>query len=130
MKLVLLFILPLLFCGTLMSAPESANVENVTPDQAEKLLHEKKDLVILDVRTPDEFEAGHIAGAKNFDFYGDDFAAQLKGLDKSKEYLVHCASGVRSGKTVKEMAGFAHVYHMNGGFHAWEAAGKPIEKGK
>jgi rhodanese-related sulfurtransferase len=115
-----------------MAAPEPANVPNVTPDEAQKLISEKKDLVVLDVRTADEFEKGHIAGAKNLDFFGDDFAAQLKGLDKSKEYLVHCASGARSGKTVKEMTAenFLHVYHMNGGFHAWEEAGKPVQAGK
>jgi rhodanese-related sulfurtransferase len=113
--------------------PAGAAVEkNVTPDEAEKLLKQKKDLVILDVRSADEFADGHIAGAKNLDFHGTDFAEKLKSLDKSKEYLVHCAAGGRSAQAVKKMKleNFQTIYHMNGGLHAWEAAGKPVEKGK
>ncbi len=104
--------------------------KNVTPDEAEKLLQEKKDVVILDVRTPEEFSAGHIAGAQNVDFMAEDFREKLKVLDPTKSYLVHCAVGGRSSKAVKLMQqqNFAEIYHMNGGFSAWKEAGKPIAK--
>lgn len=121
----------LTFLAAAMSALTAhAASSNVTPDEAEKLLKENKQIVVLDVRTPEEFAEGHIAGAKNLDFHGDDFAKQLNALDKSKTYLVHCASGGRSGKTCKLMDEdkFAKIYHMNGGFSAWKQAGKPIAK--
>lgn len=107
-----------------------AMVKNVTPDQAEKALKEHKDIIVLDIRTPDEFKAGHLAGAKNIDFLDDSFAKQVAALDKSKTYLVHCASGGRSGKSLPtfEELKFTSLLHLNDGFKGWEAAGKPVEK--
>jgi rhodanese-related sulfurtransferase len=125
MKTLLTFLL-----AAMAAVTAYADSTNVTPDEAEKLLKENKQIVVLDVRTAEEFADGHIAGAKNLDYHADDFAKQLKGLDKSKTYLVHCASGGRSGKTCKLMdeEKFAKFYHMNGGFSAWKEAGKPIQK--
>ena len=114
------------------AAPAAAatTVKNVTPDEAEKLLKEKKDVVVLDVRSAAEFEGGHVPGAQNLDFYSKDFKEKLAALDKSKSYVVHCAAGSRSSKAcaLMEQQPFGTVYHMNGGFKAWEAAGKPVAK--
>ncbi len=105
-------------------------IQNVSPDEASKLIQDKKDLVILDVRTPGEFASGHIAGAQNLDFKSPDFAEKVAALDPAKAYLVHCASGYRSGKTIElmEKGKFSEVYHMKAGFVGWEAAGKPVAK--
>ena len=87
-------------------------------------------LSVLDIRTPGEFAAGHISGAINIDFYGDDFRPKLAALDKSAEYLMHCQSGGRSGKslaTFREL-GFAHVLHLRDGMRGWEAGGHPVER--
>jgi rhodanese-related sulfurtransferase len=105
-------------------------IKNVSPDEAEKALKERKDVVVLDVRTPEEFKAGHIAGAKNIDFKAPDFAKQASALDKSKTYIVHCGSGRRSTSSLdvfKEQK-FSSILHLDKGFKAWEAAGKPVEK--
>jgi rhodanese-related sulfurtransferase len=114
-------------------APAAATVsapKNISVDGADKLLKSDPKVVVLDVRTPDEFKSGHIPGAKNLDFFGDDFAQQIAALDKSKTYLVHCAAGGRSTKACKviEKDQFPFVYHLNEGFKAWEKAGKPVEK--
>ena len=111
------------------AAPASV-AKNVSPDEAEKLLKGNPKIVVLDVRTPEEFVAGHLAGAKNVDFKAADFAEKVAALDKSKTYLVHCAAGGRSSKTLDVMKGknFAALYHLNEGFKAWEKAGKPVEK--
>ncbi|HEY2341984.1 MAG TPA: rhodanese-like domain-containing protein [Chthoniobacteraceae bacterium] len=111
-------------------AAAATAAKNVTPDEAEKLLKDKKDVVVLDVRTPEEYSAGHIGGAKNINFMASDFEKQVAQLDPSKSYLVHCAAGGRSSKAVKIMAqhNFDSVYHMNDGFKAWVEAGKPVEK--
>ena len=114
-------------------APPAVNatvVKNVTLDEAEKLLKEQKGIVVLDVRTAEEFKAGHLAGARNIDIMADDFAQQIAALEKGKTYLIHCAAGGRSGRACKvpEVLQLGTVYHMNEGFKAWEKAGKPVER--
>ncbi len=107
-----------------------STVKNIDANQAEKLLKENKKVVVLDVRTPEEFAAGHIAGATNLDFHGPDFEKKLNGLDKNQTYLVHCAAGRRSAKTRDLMKAdqFKTIYHLEGGLTAWEEAGKPVER--
>jgi rhodanese-related sulfurtransferase len=113
-------------CG---DAPKSvpANVTNVTVEEAEKLLKEKPGVVVLDVRTEDEFKAGHIAGAKNVDFLDDNFAKEVAKLDPATPILVHCAGGGRSGQSLPILKDLKTVYHLKDGFKAWEKAGKPVE---
>lgn len=86
-----------------------------------------QDLVILDVRTPEEFAEGHLDGAIMIDFYRDDFADQLAELDPNVPYLLYCRSGNRSGQTtaIMEELGFTDVADINGGILAWNQAGLP-----
>ena len=86
------------------------------------------ELVVLDVRTPDEFAAGHLAGAELIDFYEADFEAQLAELDRDAPYLLYCRSGNRSGQTraLMEDLGFTDVRDIEGGITAWIAAGHPV----
>lgn len=105
--------------------------KNIKVGQAEKLirLHDGiGDLVILDVRTPGEFEKGHIKGAVNFDYWNKEFQDSISRLDRKKIYLVYCASGVRSGNAMKLMRtlGFERLYNMRGGTFAWKAAKFPL----
>ena len=111
-------------------AVDPATVKNVTPEEAAKLLQEKKDIVVLDIRTPDEFREGHIAGAKNIDYLDSGFAQEIGKLDKDKTYLMHCASGGRSTKALKifEEQKLGKIIHMDAGFKGWKAAELPIEK--
>ncbi len=85
---------------------------------------------VLDVRTADEFKAGHLPGAVNFDVLDAGFEKQLAALDKSKTYLVHCAAGSRSANAAGQMKtlGFKSVVDLAPGFNGWKAAGKPVEK--
>ena len=104
--------------------------QNINPDQAEKVLTKQTNIIILDVRTPKEFSAGHLAGATNLDFYAPNFEEKLSALDKDKSYLVHCAAGGRSATVRDKMRGlnFKSIFHLDGGFKAWEKAGKKVEK--
>jgi phage shock protein E len=88
------------------------------------------DLVILDVRTPEEFAAGHIAGAVNIDFRGTSFRSDLDGLDKDVPYGVYCRTGNRSGQTMQLMQelGFSDVTELSGGIVSWHDAGYPLER--
>ncbi len=119
----------LAFPFMLQAEEKDKAVTHVDAKQAAKLVEEKK-VEILDVRTPDEYKDGHIAGAKNIDFTEDDFAAKVQTLDKTKPYLVHCAAGGRSTKSLDTLkkAGFTQLYHLDGGFKGWQAAGLPSEK--
>jgi rhodanese-related sulfurtransferase len=106
-------------------------VHHVDAKQAAALVADKKKkVVVLDIRTPDEFKAGHLENAKNIDFFEDDFKAEVEKLDKDKTYLVHCRSGGRSTKSLEvfKKLGFKTIYHLDGGFLAWEEAGKKVVK--
>jgi len=108
---------------------EARKFKNVTVDEFDRLRADKKN-VVLDVRTPKEFAAGHMAGATNVDWNAPDFAEKISKLDKGKVYLVHCAAGVRSARACDKMGklDFGNLYNLEGGFKAWEKAGKPVEK--
>ncbi len=82
-------------------------------------------VTVIDVRTPDEFAAGHIAGAINIDVEGDSFYDGIDALDKTKTYAVYCHSGRRSGIAASEMAdaGFTSIYNLDGGIIVWGNAG-------
>jgi phage shock protein E len=105
-------------------------VKNVDANEAEKLLKENKKVIVLDVRTPEEYKEGHIAGATNIDFKGPDFERKLATLDKKQPYLVHCAGGGRSAKArdLMKKLQFDSIYHLDGGLNAWQKAKKPVEK--
>lgn len=87
------------------------------------------DLIILDVRTQDEYNEGHIKNAINIDYYSKTLKKDLNKLDKNKTYLVYCRSGSRSGKTIDimEKLGFKEVYNI-GGMIDWKGAGYPVVK--
>lgn len=106
-----------------------AKHQNVSPNEFEKLAKEPN-TVILDVRTPREYAAGHIKDSVLIDYSAKDFEEQIKKLDKSKTYLVHCASGGRSAGACTKMDAleFPKVINLLGGIKAWEKAGKPVEK--
>lgn len=88
-------------------------------------------VVVLDVRRPDEFAAGHLPGAVNINQEGADFASQVAALDPSKTYAVYCHSGRRSALALDQMAqaGVTRAYDLAGGISAWQAAGGQIVTG-
>jgi rhodanese-related sulfurtransferase len=108
----------------------AADAKNVTIDEVAKLVKSDTNVVVIDVRTPREFEAGHIKGATNINFNDKEFAKRISALDKNKTYVIHCAAGGRSGKACEQIKtlDFKNMLHMNQGFSAWEKAGKPVEK--
>jgi rhodanese-related sulfurtransferase len=85
-------------------------------------------IITLDVRTPGEFNEGHIEGAQLIDFQSGNFESEIATLDKSKTYAVYCRSGSRSGQAVKIMsdAGFTNIYNLDGGVIDWANAGLPL----
>lgn len=114
---------------SLASKPDATKVTHVKAAQAQKLVA-RKEVVVLDVRTPGEFQAGRIAGAMNIDFRSADFEQKLAALDKGQTYLLHCASGNRSVQALPMLKKlkFRSVIHLDGGMRDWEKAGFPVDK--
>ena len=111
------------------SVPTQAAVHNVGVDEFAKLATDPNN-VVLDVRTPREFAAGHLPGAVNINWTDKSFPEKIAALDKSKTYLVHCAIGGRSSKACNKLTDeqFSNIYNLKGGLDAWTKAGKETVK--
>jgi rhodanese-related sulfurtransferase len=85
-------------------------------------------LVILDVRSHQEFSDEHIENAENLDYNSQEFKIKVNDLDKNKKYLVYCHSGMRSSRAVKEMEklGFTEIKNISGGIRKWKGNGLPL----
>ncbi len=103
--------------------------KNLTAEEADKLIRDRKDVIVLDVRTADEFAEGHIPGAKNLSIIDPEFDAGIKAYE-GKPVLVHCASGARSRQALVKMMklNFPELNHLEGGITAWLKAGKEVVK--
>ena len=101
------------------SAEEARILKDLTPEESHALIQQHEgdeNFVILDVRTPGEFQQARLENAINIDFYSKTFREQMDKLDKEKTYLVYCRSGNRSGVTLQlmEKLNFTHAYNMIG----------------
>jgi phage shock protein E len=131
--------------GTLARAdapPVAAPPASASPDtpqavarisQAEllaRLDRKDRESVVLDVRTPEEFAAGHVPGARNVSH--DQLEGRVGELQdlRDKDVILYCRSGRRSALAadVLRKAGFTRLLHLDGDFQAWQAANQPIEK--
>ncbi|RMZ50531.1 rhodanese-like domain-containing protein [Flavobacteriaceae bacterium PRS1] len=76
---------------------------------------------LIDVRTPKEYNDGHIENARLIDFLSEDFKIKIQELDKEKPIYLYCRSGGRSGKASKVMEefGFKEIVDLEGGYMAW-----------
>lgn len=111
------------------SGTDTASIELVSPEQAAEVIEDAPDgLVVLDIRTPEEYNEVRLDGAINVDYYATDFADQLDTLDKNNPYVMYCRSGNRSSDAVETMKdlGFTEVYEIDGGIVNWYEAGFPV----
>lgn len=120
----------LLMAGSYFSEAMAQKVVQVSSVETNQLLTKNKSVVVLDVRTPQEFAAGHLKGAINIDIYGQDFYSRIDKLNKKSTYVVYCRTHNRSTATVNYMKqnGFALVYQMMDGFPGWAGNKLPYEK--
>ena len=96
--------------------------------QTAAALREQPDVVILDVREQDEWDAGHIPGAVFMPM--GEVPARLSEIPTDKTVIVQCRSGNRSSQVTDFLVkqGFTNVHNMTGGINAWQGAGLPVEK--
>lgn len=83
-----------------------------------------KNGILLDVRTPEEYQEGHLDNAVNINWFDTDFAKQTLSLNKEKPIYVYCKLGGRSAKASKvlDSLGFKNVVDLTGGYDAFKAA--------
>ncbi len=97
-------------------------MSNLTQQQWTELLVGDKNAVILDVRSPEEFNSGKIPSSINIDIYkGQGFIYLVDELDKAKNFYVYCRSGARSGQacSVMNQMGIQNAYNLLGGIMEW-----------
>jgi len=128
----------ILFCGLSVAQDEGIDsigtlkdgVRHVNAVQAAQIIQSDPTVQVLDVRTGVEHKLGHLKDSLNVNYYSFSFEKQLDKLDREVTWLVHCRTGVRSGKTVPIMKalGFKSIIHLDGGIVAWEKANQSVIK--
>jgi rhodanese-related sulfurtransferase len=133
----MLAILILAGCSTPTAAPaaaeqaQSIDVASLPRDvdvQTAAALREQPDVMILDVREQDEWDAGRIPGAVFMPM--GEVQNRLSEIPTDKTVIVQCRSGNRSSQVTDFLVkqGFTNVHNMSGGINAWQSAGLPVEQ--
>ncbi len=137
MKTIILTLAILLFSSMLLFAQEECTGQSeeslyasINATQSLDTINayvDKNWFVILDVRTPNEYNGVHIEEGVNLDYNSANFTTDLEAMDRNKVYLIHCASGGRSGAVYTQMQnlGFYRVYNMSGGLNSWNTLEYP-----
>lgn len=114
-------------CGSSSPGVRLGSVDEV----AGRVTDNPDGLVILDVRTAEEFVETRIDGAVPIDFNLPDFGTRVASLNRSVPYVLYCRTGNRSeaAATIMKDLGFEDVIELDGGIVAWAAAGKPMVSG-
>lgn len=117
----------LAFCLSLAFMPAQA-ATSISPEGLQSLLQQGEAPLIIDVRSEEEYLAGHIPTARLIPH--DQVGDYLETLEpyKDQDIVVYCHSGARADKAIKklEQAGFQRIIHLEGGFQAWKAAGGKV----
>ena len=82
-----------------------------------------REIQLLDVRTPQEYQQGYIEGAVLINFFDSDFVTKVSTrFNKNKPLYIYCAVGGRSNKAAKKLisVGFEPIYDLKGGFNKWK----------
>lgn len=116
----------LLMAGSTLFAASSANLG---PDSSFRLLQQRGDLFLLDVRTPAEYRQFRLKDARLIPI--DQLERRLAEIPRDRPILVYCAVGSRSAQVVNYLArrGYPEVYNMAGGIYSWANRGYPVLQG-
>ena len=108
--------------------PKAQSLKLISTDEMIELM-DTEEIQLVDVRTPSEYNEGHVPDAQNINFYDENFDQQIETLDKSKPIIVYCKSGGRSAKCASKLVekGFEKIYDLEGGFSQWKFKGLTIE---
>ena len=86
------------------------------------------DYILVDVRTMEEYESGHIQDAVNFDFYSESFQKEILSIDKSSSIILYCRTQNRSTKTANFLKenGYKEITVLEGGITSWVKKGNDL----
>ncbi|MFY8190892.1 MAG: rhodanese-like domain-containing protein [Bacteroidia bacterium] len=94
--------------------------EDLSAAAFKETLENTANAVLIDVRTPAEFDGGAIQNAKNIDIMSYEFGQEIAKLSKDKTYMVYCRSGNRSGQACAAMSKLGLTcYNLAGGISSW-----------
>lgn len=116
-------------CAETIDPPQTGLAPSLSP----RSVHDQQDAgrapVVIDVRSQAEYSAGHIPGAVHIPF--DEVAERINEVDTSEGVVLYCMVGprARKGEAALLSAGQEKVFHLEGGFSAWQAAGLPTADG-
>lgn len=130
MKKILLSLLTAISFGTTGCSAQSDSIDTLAPQSFIKQAKADTTSIILDVRTPGEYQEEHLAGAQQLDFLNTSvFDAGIKQLDNTHTYYVYCRSGKRSHNAcIKMKKQGLKVFDMEGGILNWKKLGMPTTK--
>ena len=131
--IILLFVILFGFVLPSCGAQQEQNITALSPKEASALIEKQRgnsDFVILDIRTPGEYQGGHLKDATLIDYYSKSFVDEIGRLDKEKSYLVYCRSGNRSARSMDlfKKLQFQKIYHLSSGINSWMSEGLPLVK--
>ena len=118
-----LFLLLLFLASSCNAQNSSSSGKSVVLNQEEfKSQISGKKVQLIDVRSPEEFNDGHISNSKNINYNSAEFKEEVSKLDKSKPVYVYCQAGGRSAAAAKVLVqmGFSKVYDLKGGYGSWK----------
>ena len=125
-KIAVLFALTVILLFTACKDKSIAQeIKVLTPVEFHDAMAQNKDVQVVDARTLQEFEEGHLQNALNIDVLETDFSKEAEKLDMEKPVYVYCRSGKRSAKAalILKDLGFKEIYDMQGGYLLWESEG-------
>lgn len=114
-----------LFFSACKDKGQAQAIHLISPQEVYDAVYNSDAPQLVDVRTQEEFEEGHLKNSQNICVTDDDFKTKVAKLDKKKPVYVYCRSGKRSADAalvLKEM-GFSEIYDMDGGIINWEEKG-------
>ena len=127
--LVMVLVISVSFGAVLVrpSTPTLVTYLSAQDFQKESLV--TKNMLLIDVRTPEEFSSGHIHGAIVINIRQEDFSTQISKLNHQQNILIYCRSGHRTeaARAEFEKQGFKKLVILKGGIQAWNAAQLPLE---
>ena len=114
--------------AALAEGPAPTEALDISPAALFTLNESEKGPLVIDVRTPAEYASGHIPGAVNIPF--DQISQRTAEIDDRRGVALYCKVGprARKGESALLAAGYEKVFHVEGGFSAWQAAGLPVER--
>ena len=117
-----------LLCAGVAHADETPRISQA--DLIKRIDGKDPSLIVLDVRTPEEYAAGHVPGAVNIPY--THLPARISELPDAgdKDIVVYCVTGVRAERAASRFKdnGFRRILHLDGDMKQWEAQSRPIEK--